>query len=1364
MKTFNLSLFLLLSFIFFHSYASPPPNAVKACVGSEERQSCSFSTQQGSQLDGTCQMLEGVLACNPEQSPTLSPQQLACQNLTAGAKCSFEGLEELEKGVCKAASQGLICLVPGAPALPPPPEGLLPPPEDKGNLSPPPPLPTGESLPPPPTRDPPPPQAAITACQNLANGARCQFTSSQGDDIHGTCQQLKNQLACNPPETLRPPPYMLPGTYTNQDNLQHFAKLFRTRWDAHRANVEAYHQRHQQIPQNIKLLTGGEAIMTRVENESPVFFGSDLPSTSDSEDITPAAQDMQADIWWNVGVTGDTYTELGIWDAGKVLSNHSEFDGRVSQQDAASNTSDHATHVAGIMVATGKDAAAQGIAFRAALQAYDWEDDSSEMAMAAANGLKISNHSYGVLSGWVATGSDSDKKWCWYGNTHLSTREDYKFGYYSTDAESFDQVAADAAYYLIVKAAGNDRDNNPKTGELVDVDYDFTCDNFTTAYDSTLYPGGDGVNDEGYDTLMPGSTAKNILTVGAVDAQDNISAFSAWGPTDDGRIKPDLVAYGVGVYSTSSAGAYTIKDGTSMAAPTVAGSLALWRQYWRHLNGEPMRAATWKALALHTAKDLGQPGPDYQYGWGRLNNPEALALLQTVNGSQINPHILELSLAQGSTEEIFLTVPADTPALQVTLTWQDPPGQVPSIALDTSDPILVDDLDLRVVSLFDNTVFLPWTLNPDQPAQPAENDDNDRDNIEQIIIANPTTGNRVYKIQVSHKGELSESYRPFSLIITGNAVLNDAEIEIRQNGILVNHEDNFSLGSTPPGNAVEKTFTVINRGGATLTIANFQLNGAAFSQNNITDALSLAVGESAEINLSFRSDEVGEQSGSFTLTTNDEDESTYTVNLFATVESASSVNQFSDSIENDGQCSLREAILNLNANQQLHTDCPLTETLELPSGTFTLNLTNAGEDADRGDLDITRSVSVIGQGMDSTIIQAGDSSSNGIDRVFEIAGEGIQLNLEKLTIRYGNTDDYGGGILFSSKGGKLTLSDVKVNNNTAARGGGLYLAEGEVEIYWSSISGNTADTESGNGGGGINCTADCVLTLLNSAVVNNESKQFGGGIIAETATIKNTTISGNNALAGGGLLDTTRQTGTLNLENVTVYGNTSLIAGYQGGVMVYESALNIHNSIIAGNTSSGIASNLGNWNQGKGVVTSLGYNLSDTEDWTPETGDLLNKDLDHDIQLRSLNQENSHLPEATSLALNAGQMCVGEYDQRGQARLYGEACDIGALEVQADEYSDSSSSHPVETPVTLDWQRVMNWAEVLLPEIFPVANRQTLIIASFKVRHYPQTNSYLGYNPDDEHFYVYNPEVWGEEVVQVGNLADYLPQAEAEGF
>jgi hypothetical protein len=175
-----------------------------------------------------------------------------------------------------------------------------------------------------------------------------------------------------------------------------------------------------------------------------------------------AARTISTDEVWPGGsggyyLTGWWVDFLGIWDAGAVLTTHEELLGRVTQVDSPGGTHYHATHVAGTMIAEGIDSWAQGMAYEADLLAYDWSDDESEMADAAANGLMISNHSYGYITGWFYGWIEDD--WYWFGDISISETEDYGFGFYGTDVMEWDQIVFAAPYYTIVKAAMNNRND-----------------------------------------------------------------------------------------------------------------------------------------------------------------------------------------------------------------------------------------------------------------------------------------------------------------------------------------------------------------------------------------------------------------------------------------------------------------------------------------------------------------------------------------------------------------------------------------------------------------------------------------------------------------------------------------------------------------------------------------------------------------------------------------------------------------------------------------------------------------------------------------------------------------------------------------
>ncbi|MCP4440876.1 MAG: S8 family serine peptidase [Aureispira sp.] len=482
-----------------------------------------------------------------------------------------------------------------------------------------------------------------------------------------------------------------------------------------------------------------------------------------------AAQSTGTDLVHTGGGLGYNLEGLGMtmgeWDQNRCRVSHQEFTGRAYQADGSTaSLSSHSTHVGVTMIGAGINGIAKGMAPQASLAVNSWGNDESEMANQAANGLLISQHSYGSITGWYADYSNGLGEHYWYGNTNISNAEDYRFGVYNNHTRDWDMIGYNAPYYLIVKSAGNDRGSSHNGTHKVMSNGNWII--------STASRNSDG-NSDGYDCLPTAANAKNILTIGAVDdvaggyteASDvSMSSFSSWGPTDDGRIKPDLVGNGVGVLSGTSASdsAYSSYSGTSMAGPNVAGSLLLVQEHHKNVYNKFMRAATLKGLAIHTANETGPaPGPDYMFGWGLLNTAGAVQHIT-------NPHdeLVEASLPDGTTYRKTFYSDGQKP-IRVTLSWTDVPGTVGTAALNDNTIKLVHDLDARVIAPQGNT-YMPYILDPATPSAPATFGDNIRDNVEHFYIEASSMG--YYTVEVTHKGTLTTSNQDFSLIISGGGV------------------------------------------------------------------------------------------------------------------------------------------------------------------------------------------------------------------------------------------------------------------------------------------------------------------------------------------------------------------------------------------------------------------------------------------------------------------------------------------------------------------------------------------------------------------------------------------------------------------
>ncbi len=544
-------------------------------------------------------------------------------------------------------------------------------------------------------------------------------------------------------------------------------------------------------------INGGIGELIRLdENKNPIYFTTDNAGAA----ITTRANRLNTGGSLGLTLDGQNMT-IGIWDGGKVRTTHNLLTPRATQIDNATALSAHATHVSGTMMGNGTaSASAKGMASQATLRAYDWNSDVSEVTTAAANALLVSNHSYGYDPDSVPV---------------------IKWGRYDSDSRSFDNVMFNAPYYLFVNSAGNSRNG--------------------------------GYNDDkgGYDLLAGKSCSKNAMIVAAVNQVTNytgpnsvtMSNFSSWGPTDDGRIKPDICGKGVNVRSSTSNSdnSYSSYSGTSMSSPNVAGTLLLLQQHHKNVKGGFMRAATLRGLAIHTADEAGtDPGPDYRFGWGLLNAEKA-AVLITNEGTQ--SMIKENVLQQGKSYSFDIEPISSSQPLVATICWTDPAGQIVlGSTIDLATPNLVNDLDIRITK--NNQIFHPWKLTPADVEAAATTGDNTVDNVEKIEIENP---NGTYTVTVSHKGTLVNNLQNYSLIISGVAakpmrLTTDASVMNRN--CLGANETTFTYQlETPATFAETANFEVLGLPvGATATFTPATLTSAGTGSVTITGLSVAGVG------------------------------------------------------------------------------------------------------------------------------------------------------------------------------------------------------------------------------------------------------------------------------------------------------------------------------------------------------------------------------------------------------------------------------------------------------------------------------------------------------------------------------------------
>ena len=333
------------------------------------------------------------------------------------------------------------------------------------------------------------------------------------------------------------------------------------------------------------------------------------------------------------------------------------------------------------------------------------------MATIIAGGGNTSPYAVGAASGANITSSsfinllpDEDAV---YKQFNISV-QNHSYGtgienYYGSDARAYDISVNNDPFLLHVFSAGNSGTTTSTTGTYAGVE---NAANITGSF----------------------KMAKNIITVGSLDSFSNVVSLSSKGPAYDGRIKPELVAYG--------------EDGSSGAAALTSGTVALLQHAYKLLHHDSLpSAALVKAVLLNSADDVGAKGIDYTSGYGSLNAYNALTAIN-------ENRFFQNSISQNETKTFSINVPSNAKQIKLTLVWMD------TAAVANAAKALVNDIDAVLKLPSSGASWQPWVLNSypnkDSLLQVAVRKKDTLNTVEQITVDNLQAGNYVLEISGSH--------------------------------------------------------------------------------------------------------------------------------------------------------------------------------------------------------------------------------------------------------------------------------------------------------------------------------------------------------------------------------------------------------------------------------------------------------------------------------------------------------------------------------------------------------------------------------------------------------------------------------------
>ncbi len=871
-----------------------------------------------------------------------------------------------------------------------------------------------------------------------------------------------------------------------------------------------------EMPQrNIRALAAEEPIQWIAAAEPPLREANDGIRQQIGVDALQAAP-------YNLNGTG---VDVLIYDGGQVGA-HVDFGTRLTHGDGAA-VSDHSTHVAGTVGGSGANSINQGgtdlqwrgVATNTDLISYAYQWNNQGMLFYNNPGdieadWAAAQNTYGADLGTASLGSNI------YANYPLSCT---MMGKYGLTEVLLDQIVRGGNgtvglgdKYIATWAAGNERGWVSSCGT--------------------------------YDIVAPPAGAKNPIQVGGSNTNDNTQyAHTSWGPTEDGRIKPIVTAGAcqtsgdLGITSTDNnpVDAYTVKCGTSMATPAVAGSIALMLQHYRTVYNTTGNfwPSTAKAILIQTADDFGNPGPDYQWGFGQVDAKAAVDLISRRAFRQDN-------IAQGATDVFYFIVPTTTQPAQVVLVWDD------FEATFNANPTLINNLDLELEAP-SGAIWRPWVLNPASPTSNATRAINTVDNQEEVTVPSPEIGTWIVRVKGTTVPQGPQDYslacegcKPLdagvcqskvsTAVVSAPAVpelesgaLNSARQVTLPEAIAAGEQWQRSLeqliGDRQPADQAALLEQARQQGDEAVVALRETLTGTA--RDRAMDDIVAA---------QQRLSEAAPPPPAIPSVSTAEEQARLEADHVAEIANrAQALTQFGDPNEGAGP----------NASQVGNLPSGPTADLTVGNGCTYATIAAAITAAGPGDrllieggrtftenLTVNKNLTLQGgyngcaSGSTARTVINGNNAGTAV-----VVNAGLTVTLQSLNLTNGSYSGEGGGIRFAYGGtGLLTLTNVDVYSNTAQWGGGLWVGQ----------------------------NADVVGTGVN--IYNNTASTYGGGLrlFGSRATLNYGNIYSNTAPWGGGIY-ATKETGAapaLDLpHSADVYGNHSTTgSGLGGGVYLRE--------------------------------------------------------------------------------------------------------------------------------------------------------------------------------------------------------------------